>query len=135
MDTLSPIERSERMRRVKGRDTKPELKLRKMVWSLGYRFRKHRRDVPGNPDLAFVGRQRAIFLHGCFWHRHDCPSGQRLPKSRVTFWKEKFGRNVERDSIVAKALRRAGWRSLVIWECELKSEGSVERRIKRFLDA
>lgn len=135
MDTLSPQQRSERMRRVKGWDTKPELKLRKLVWSLGYRFRKHRRDVPGKPDLAFLGRRRAIFLHGCFWHRHDCPSGRRMPKSRVTFWKQKFGSNVERDSIVAKALRRAGWRSLVIWECQLKSAPSVERRIKRFLDA
>lgn len=135
MDTLSPVERSERMRRVKGWDTKPELKLRKMVWSLGHRFRKHRRDIPGNPDLVFMGRRQAIFLHGCFWHRHDCPSGRRIPKSRVTFWKKKFSRNVERDSVVAKSLRRAGWRSLVIWECELKKEGLIVRRIKRFLDA
>jgi DNA mismatch endonuclease, patch repair protein len=135
MDTLSRLERSERMRRVKGRDTKPELKLRKLVWGLGYRYRKHRKDVPGQPDLAFVSRKRVIFLHGCFWHRHDCRSGQRLPKSRVKFWSEKFGRNAERDAIVAKSLRLAGWKSLVVWECELRRPRSVERRIRRFLDA
>jgi DNA mismatch endonuclease, patch repair protein len=135
MDTLSRRERSERMRRVKARDTKPEKKLRKLVWSLGYRYRKHRRDIPGNPDLAFIGRKRAIFLHGCFWHRHDCPSGRRAPKSRTSFWAEKFRRNVARDAVVGKTLRKLGWKFLVIWECELRRPLIVERKIKRFLDA
>jgi DNA mismatch endonuclease, patch repair protein len=135
MDTLTCGERSERMRRVKSRDTKPEQALRTLVWALGYRYRKHRRDVPGNPDLAFVGRKRAIFLHGCFWHRHDCPSGRRTPKSRVMFWTEKFRRNVKRDAVVAKSLKRAGWKALVIWECELCTPPIIERKIKRFLDA
>jgi DNA mismatch endonuclease, patch repair protein len=135
MDTLTPVERSERMRRVKGRDTKPERRLRALVWRLGYRYRKHRRDIPGNPDLAFVGRRRAIFVHGCFWHRHDCPSGRRAPKSRVAFWTKKFRQNVARDSVVAKALRRAGWKSLVVWECEIRKPEVIERKIRRFLDA
>ena len=100
MDTLTPKERSERMRRVKSRETKPELKLRRFVWALGYRYRKNRRDVIGHPDLAFMGQKRAIFLHGCFWHRHDCPSGRRTPKSRTDFWNAKFKRNTERDALV-----------------------------------
>jgi DNA mismatch endonuclease (patch repair protein) len=135
MDTLSPIERSERMRRVKGRDTKPERRLCALLWRLGYRYRKHRRGIPGNPDLAFVGRKRAIFVHGCFWHRHECPSGRRAPKSRVAFWTTKFQQNVKRGSIVAKDLRRAGWKSLVIWECQLRKPEIVERKIRKFLDA
>lgn len=135
MDTLTPLERSERMRRVRSRDTKPEQRLRKLVWGLGYRYRKHRRDVPGNPDLAFIGRKRAIFLHGCFWHRHDCSSGRRSPKSCAAFWTEKFHRNVMRDAVVAKSLKRAGWKALVVWECELHSPPVIEQKIKRFLDA
>lgn len=135
MDTLTPQERSERMRRVKSHDTMPELELRRLVWGLGYRYRKNRRDVIGNPDLTFLGRQRAIFLHGCFWHRHDCPSGRRVPKSRKDFWATKFERNVERDALVMKKLKAAGWRALVIWECELGDRLNVERRVRKFLDA
>ncbi|PZU44297.1 MAG: very short patch repair endonuclease [Sphingomonas sp.] len=135
MDTLSPEERSERMRRVRACDTKPEVRLRKLIWRLGYRYRKNRRDVCGNPDVAFMGRKRAIFLHGCFWHRHDCPSGRRVPKSRVEFWTGKFQRNVERDRAVDVELATFGWRSLVIWECELRDVGTVEQRVREFLDA
>jgi len=135
MDTLSPIERSERMRRVKARDTKPEKRLGALVWRLGYRYRKHRRDIPGNPDLAFPGRKRAIFVHGCFWHRHDCSSGRRTPKSHARFWKKKFQRNIKRDFAVARELRRAGWRALVIWECQLRNTELVERKVRKFLDA
>jgi DNA mismatch endonuclease (patch repair protein) len=135
MDTLSPQERSERMRHVKSRDTKPELRLRRIVWGLGYRYRKNRRDVFGHPDIAFIGRKRAIFLHGCFWHRHDCPLGRRSPKSKTDFWNAKFKRNVERDALVMEKLRDAGWKALVIWECELGDHTTVERRVRRFLDA
>jgi DNA mismatch endonuclease (patch repair protein) len=135
MDTLTRKERSERMRRVKGRDTKPERQIRQLVWGLGYRYRKHRRDVTGNPDLAFIGRRRAIFVHGCFWHRHKCTSGQRSPKSRIAFWNEKFRRNVARDAFVAKQLKLDGWKSLVIWECELRKPEKIQTKIKRFLDA
>ncbi|HKW49303.1 MAG TPA: very short patch repair endonuclease, partial [Gemmatimonadaceae bacterium] len=105
MDTLTPEERSERMRRVRSRDTKPELELRRLVWVLGYRYRKNRRDVIGQPDIAFIGRKRAIFLHGCFWHRHDCASGRRAPKSRQAFWSSKFEQNVERDARVKREIK------------------------------
>ena len=123
------------MGRVRSRETKPELKLRRLVHQLGYRYRKNRADVVGHPDLAFVGRRRAIFLHGCFWHRHNCALGRRAPKSRIVFWTTKFAKNVERDDRVMRELRKAGWRALVIWECQLKDSVKLSRRIERFLDA
>jgi len=135
MDTLSPEARSERMGRVRSRDTKPEMALRKLVWRLGHRYRKNKASVPGKPDIAFVGRKQAIFLHGCFWHRHDCANGRREPKSRIEFWRSKFERNVTRDAEVWARLRDNGWRSLVVWECELRDEAAVECRVREFLDA
>jgi DNA mismatch endonuclease (patch repair protein) len=135
MDTLSREERSERMRRVRSSNTKPELELRTLVWGLGYRYRTNRRDLIGHPDIAFIGRKRSIFLHGCFWHRHDCINGQRAPKSKRAFWRAKFKKNVERDIRVMRQIRAAGWRALVIWECELLDRSKVARRIERFLDA
>jgi DNA mismatch endonuclease, patch repair protein len=135
VDSLSPRERSERMRLIKSRDTKPELKLRSLVWALGYRYRIGRGDVPGKPDLAFIGRRQAMFVHGCFWHRHDCPMGVRVPRSRVEFWAEKFRRNLQRDAEVQRQLKARGWRSLVIWECELQDRRRLERRVKGFLSA
>lgn len=135
MDTLTREERSERMRRVRSRDTKPEMALRRVVWALGYRYRKNRRDVIGQPDIAFIARRRAIFLHGCFWHRHDCPSGRRAPKSRNGFWEAKFTKNVSRDARVRQDLKATGWRVLVIWECEIRDASRVARRVRKFLDA
>jgi DNA mismatch endonuclease (patch repair protein) len=135
MDTLTPEARSAHMRLIKSRDTSPELSLRKLVRSLGYRYRKNHRAMAGSPDISLVKRKRAIFLHGCFWHRHDCPAGRRSPKSRVDYWSEKFTRNVERDRTVAKELRAAGWRALIVWECELKNRWGVEKRIRKFLGA
>jgi len=135
MDTLTQQQRSDQMRRVKSHDTKPELRLRTLVWQLGLRYRKNRRGVPGNPDIAFVGRRLAIFLHGCFWHRHGCPSGRRTPKSRIPFWHAKFLRNTKRDETVKLQLKQAGWRSLVIWECELRNYAAVQRRVRKFVDA
>jgi DNA mismatch endonuclease (patch repair protein) len=135
MDTLTPQQRSERMSRVRSRDTQPELRLRKLVWGLGYRYRTHRRDVPGKPDIVFAGQKRAIFLHGCFWHRHDCRSGQRSPKTRLAFWREKFQKNVARDAAVRSQLRAIGWRALIVWECQLTNEAVIARRVRRFLDA
>ena len=135
MDTLSPSERSARMKLVRSKDTKPELTLRRLVWSLGYRYRKHGSDLIGRPDIAFIGRRRAIFLHGCFWHRHECTSGSRFPKTKKAFWARKFENNVRRDEAVKKQLRAAGWRALIVWECELKDRSKTERRIRKFLDA
>lgn len=135
MDTLTRQERSEQMRRVRSRDTKPELVLRRLVWGLGYRYRKNRRDVIGQPDIALIGRKRAIFLHGCFWHRHSCTSGRRAPKSRKAFWNAKFKKNVLRDAHVMRKMKATGWRALVIWECELCDKSKVVRRVRNFLDA
>lgn len=135
MDTLTSKQRSARMRLVKSADTKPELRLRKLVRDLGYAPRKNKAAVVGKPDIAFVRRRRAIFLHGCFWHRHVCPAGQRIPKSRVHFWRKKFTSNVNRDKFVTSQLKKNGWRALIIWECELKNPINVGRRVKRFLDA
>jgi DNA mismatch endonuclease (patch repair protein) len=135
MDTLTREERSERMRRIRSRDTGPELELRRIVWALGYRYRKNRRDLIGQPDIAFIARRRAIFLHGCFWHRHNCASGRRTPKSRHAFWNSKFKQNVLRDAQVLRELKAAGWRALVIWECQVRKHLNVGWRVRRFLDA
>ena len=135
MDTLTPRQRSERMRRVKSRDTKPELELRRLVWALGHRYRKNRPDLIGKPDLTFIGLRRVIFLHGCFWHRHQCASGIRSPKSKKAFWRSKFEQNIERDKRVMSELKASGWGSLVIWECELNDHARVEQKVRKFLDA
>ncbi|HEV2989321.1 MAG TPA: DNA mismatch endonuclease Vsr [Candidatus Angelobacter sp.] len=135
MDTLTSKQRSARMRLVKSVDTKPELKLKRLVRNLGYPPRKNKTVVIGKPDIVFAGRRCAIFLHGCFWHRHVCHAGQRTPKSRVQFWKNKFTSNVNRDKFVASQLKKNGWRALVVWECELKNPAKVSRRVKRFLNA
>lgn len=134
-DTLTRSERSERMRRIKSRDTRPELQLRRLVWALGHRYRKSQRTLIGKPDVAFIGRKRAIFLHGCFWHRHDCRSGKRAPKTRIGFWSKKFNENTQRDARVMRELETTGWKAMVVWECELRDQGKVERRLRRFLDA
>lgn len=134
-DTLSAPERSERMRRVKSTNTEPERALRKMVWNLGYRYRKNLKSLPGKPDLAFPGRKRVIFMHGCFWHRHDCRAGRRMPKSRERFWTAKFASNIVRDTDVSERLAEMGWSALVIWECELRNMDMVSRRVTGFLNA
>ena len=122
------------MRLVKAKDTGPELAVRRLVHSMGYRHRKQRSDLPGRPDLAFIGRRRAIFVHGCFWHRHDCSRG-RMPKSRADFWVAKLESNQKRDVMQVQALAAMGWDSMVIWECELSDMPAVGRRIRAFLDA
>lgn len=135
MDTLTPQERSIRMARVKGKDTKPELLVRRLVHGLGYRYRLHRKDLPGRPDLVFPGRRAVIFVHGCFWHRHPDPTCKlaRLPKSRSDFWETKLARNRERDLDVEQRLNESGWRVLILWECELRDRQLVEARAKDFL--
>lgn len=137
MDTLTPEQRSERMGRIRGRDTTPEMAVRRLVSSLGYRYRLHVRRLPGRPDLAFAGRRKVIFVHGCFWHRHGARRCRlaRLPKSRLGFWLPKLGSNSERDRRNLAALRREGWRVLVVWECQLRSLDILSRRIQRFLEA
>lgn len=135
MDTLSPADRSLRMSLVRSANTRPEIELRRLVHKIGFRYRLHPRKIAGHPDIANAKRRKAIFLHGCFWHRHDCPSGQRTPKSRVAFWEQKFKRNVNRDREVQRLLRAEGWRTLIVWECELAAPTRLCRRLRQFLDA
>ena len=122
--------RSAIMRAIKGRDTKPELRVRSMLHRLGYRFRLHRRDLPGSPDLALPSRRIAIFVHGCFWHLHGCPRSLRQPKANADYWSKKLARNAERDAANIVELRRLGWRPLVIWECSLRREPALIETLK-----
>lgn len=134
VDTLSPEQRSERMSRVRGKDTKPELIVRQLVYSMGYRYRLHYTQLPGCPDMVFNKRKKAIFVHGCFWHRHEgCPNC-RLPKSRLDFWAPKLEGNRLRDSANQDKLRELGWDVLVIWECEIKDHQQLANRVKAFLE-
>jgi DNA mismatch endonuclease (patch repair protein) len=126
------MDRSENMRAIRGKDTLPEIAVRSLVHRLGYRFRVHREDLPGKPDLVFPARCKVIFVHGCFWHCHACKVGL-VPKSNRDFWLPKLRRNKARDTENIDALMRLGWESLVIWQCELKDGNAVRRRVKRFL--
>ena len=135
MDTLSPKQRSERMARIRGRDTKPEMIVRRLVHRMGYRFRLHRRDLPGRPDLTFPSRRKVILVHGCFWHRHPDEGCKlaRMPKSRLDFWGPKLETNRKRDEEDLARLTGLGWDALVVWECQLRDVGSLEARIGEFL--
>lgn len=137
MDTLDPAKRSERMSRVRGKDTGPELAVRRLVHRLGYRYRLHRSGLPGKPDLVFPGRRKVIFIHGCFWHRHPDPACKlaRLPKSRHEFWLPKLEGNRARDIRVEQELTALGWSVLAIWECQVKDAERLENMIRGFLDA
>ena len=105
---------------IRKRDTKPELVVRRMVHRMGYRFRLHRRDLPGTPDLVFPARRKVILVHGCFWHRHDCPLGSKAPRARPEYWIPKLERNRQRDVVTLESLAALGWTALVIWECEVR---------------
>jgi DNA mismatch endonuclease (patch repair protein) len=134
-DTLTPVERSERMSRIRGKHTGPEMIVRRLVHRMGYRYRLHGKGLPGRPDLVFPARQRVIFVHGCFWHRHGDSACKlaRLPKSRRDFWIPKLDANKVRDVENQKKLRSLRWKSLVIWECQLKKPLLLERKISSFL--
>ena len=131
--TVDP-ERSRIMRAVKSRDTAPEMTVRRLVYSMGYRYRLHRKDLPGKPDLAFKRRRKVIFIHGCFWHGHDCKRGARVPKNNREYWETKITRNRERDRQHDEDLKREGWRVFVVWECQISEPEAVAERIKSFLD-
>lgn len=135
-DTLTSRQRSERMSRVRGKDTKPEMKVRRLVHAMGYRYRLHRRDLPGTPDLVFPARKKVLYVHGCYWHRHPDPACKlaRLPKSRLEFWLPKLDANAERDRRNQEKIKDIGWRCLVVWECELKDEAFLQNKIQAFLD-
>ncbi len=133
MDTLTVEERSRRMGLIRGKGTKPELALRKLVSSLGYRYRLHQTKLPGKPDLVFPGRKKVIFIHGCFWHRHIGCKNARWPKSKLDFWKPKLLGNARRDKRKMAELVEMGWTPLVIWECELRDVEYLTNMIKTFL--
>jgi DNA mismatch endonuclease, patch repair protein len=132
-DVYPPDKRSAVMRRVKGKDTSPELAVRKALTALGARYRLHRADLPGKPDIVLPGRKLALFVHGCFWHGHDCPRGARVPKQNRDYWVAKIDRNRARDAKSHEALVALGWRVETIWECELKDAARLERRLANLL--
>ena len=117
------------MARVKGRDTKPELVVRRTLHALGYRFRLHRKDLPGRPDLVFAGRCKVILVHGCFWHAHHCRYGLAVPKSNIDFWQDKFAKNTTRDRLVNRKLKGLGWQVHIVWECDVKQGSWLEKAL------
>lgn len=121
------------MRAIKGHNTMPELAVRKLAHKMGYRFRLHRKDLPGRPDIVFPGLHKAIFVHGCFWHGHDCSGNVRIPRQNTEYWKEKLSRNKERDKTASKALVELGWEVGVFWECELKDQEALLQKLHTFL--
>jgi DNA mismatch endonuclease, patch repair protein len=125
------LTKTERMRRIKSSDTIPELAVRCLLHSIGYRCRLHRADLPGKPDIVFPARRQVILVHGCFWHQHSCVLG-RIPKGNQSYWIPKLSRNVQRDKDVRRQLRALGWRVLAVWECQVKKPG-LTSRLKRFL--
>lgn len=135
MDSLTPMERSARMRLIKASETNPELVVRALVRKLGYRFLSNDSRLPGSPDLVFVARRKVVFVHGCFWHRHNGCSMARLPKSRQHFWQTKLSKNRLRDASMRRALTRMGWSSMVVWECELSDPINVMFKLLAYLEA
>lgn len=130
MDKLDPERRSANMARVRGKDTAPEMRVRRVAHRLGLRFRLHRKDLPGRPDLVFPKHRLAVFVHGCFWHRHPGCSRASTPATRSDFWQAKFKGNVARDQRQQEALEALGWRVLILWECELKDDALIAARLR-----
>lgn len=136
-DRLTSEQRSRNMSRIRGKDTKPEMVIRRLLHAMGYRYRLHRRDLPGAPDIVLPKYRVALFVHGCFWHGHRCHLF-RWPATREEFWRAKIARNIERDAEALATLHAAGWRTLVVWECSLKGRGRLDeatlgRRLNEFL--
>lgn len=121
------------MAAIKAKNTKPEIRVRRLLHSLGYRYRLHRKDFPGKPDIVFIGRRKAIQIHGCFWHQHQGCKAAHVPLSRLEYWQPKLARNVARDAASLKALFAAGWEVAVFWECEVKKGDGLQERLVRFL--
>lgn len=132
-DRISESKRSWNMSRIRGKDTKPEIAVRSMLHRMGYRFRLHRNDLPGRPDIVLPSRNTVILVHGCYWHRHPGCKHAYSPKSRVNFWEKKFAENVERDGRNIESLEEIGWKVLVVWECELRNPDKLANRLKNEL--
>lgn len=133
MDTRSTEQRRRIMQAVKSKNTGPEMKVRRLLHAMGYRFRLHRKDLPGKPDIVLPKHRKAIFVHGCFWHSHGCPKGQ-PPKSRFDYWLPKLERNAMRDREKIEQLEKLGWRVLVVWQCEIKDTDVLAKRLSTFVD-
>lgn len=133
-DVFTPEQRSALMARIRGKDTKPEMVVRRMLHAMGYRFRVHRRDLPGRPDIVLPGRGAVIFVHGCFWHGHPGCRLAAVPATRRDFWLAKIATNRARDRRAVAALRRAGWSVAVVWECRTRKPEELAARLRRFLD-
>ena len=133
VDVLTLKQRKYCMSRIHGKDTKPEILIRRMVHCMGYRFRLHQRALPGSPDIALPRHHKVIFVHGCVWHMHRCRYGRVRPATNKEFWEKKRGGNVERDRRNMKALKRMGWNVLVVWECWTRDMPKLERRLRDFL--
>ena len=132
-DRISEAQRSANMRQIKSRDTAPELVVRRMVHALGYRYRLHRKDLPGKPDIVLGPRRKIIFVHGCFWHQHGTCGAGRMPASNTGYWAPKLRRNVERDGITRASLEAMGWEVTVVWECEIANKDKLRRGLSHFL--
>ena len=132
MDTRTREQRRRIMQSVKTKDTGPEMTVRRMLYGHGFRYRLHRKDLPGRPDIVFIGRRKAIFVHGCFWHGHGCSKGK-LPKSKLNYWKPKIEQNQTRDARNIAELETAGWQVLVIWQCEIVDSESLWQRLQEFI--
>jgi len=126
------MERSENMRRIRSKDTNPELIIRRLVFKMGYRYRLHGKNLPGKPDLVFARRKKVIFIHGCFWHQHKNCIDSHIPKTNRDYWKPKLERNRMRDAENQSRLKKIGWSFLIIWECQIKNSLGLSRKIKRF---
>jgi DNA mismatch endonuclease (patch repair protein) len=133
VDALTPEQRSACMRAVGGKDTAPEMRVRRLAHSMGYRYALHARKLPGKPDLVFVSHRKIIFVHGCFWHKHKCRHGSISPATNSDYWNGKRERNAERDRENIKALRKDGWKVLVLWECWTRDPNSLRKRLEAFL--
>lgn len=133
-DVVTPEQRSRNMSKIKGKNTKPEMIVRSTCHDLGLRYRLHRKDLPGTPDLVFPKHRLCLFVHGCFWHRHPGCKYAYTPKSRLDFWLPKLAKNVERDTKAQRALEAAGWRVSIIWECQTKNTDALRSEIKKMID-
>jgi len=133
MDVFEPEKRSEIMRRVKSGGTQPEMRVRRMLHVMGYRYRLHRKGLPGCPDIVLPRHQKIVMVHGCFWHGHDCPAGRKKPKTNEQYWAEKLTKNRLRDAANLAKLEAMGWHVLVIWECETRNHADLANQLAEFM--
>ena len=134
MDNLNPAQRRKTMKRVRSRDTSPELIVRRILYGMGYRYRLNYAALPGKPDLVFIGRRKAVFVHGCFWHGHTCKAGQKVPKTNSDYWSRKLAKNKLRDEKIIDSLIADGWCVFIVWECQTKDLACLQSRLRAFME-